>query len=45
MNLLLFLAGLALWVPGANVLVRGASNVALSFGLAALAMLRKPPVS
>jgi cation:H+ antiporter len=34
MNLLLFIAGLAALVLGANLLVRGASRLALSFGVA-----------
>jgi cation:H+ antiporter len=36
MNILLFLAGLAGLVVGANLLVRGASNLALSFGISPL---------
>ncbi|WP_418317072.1 calcium/sodium antiporter [Piscinibacter sakaiensis] len=36
MNLLMFLAGLVLLVLGANALVRGASNLALSFGISPL---------
>ena len=36
MNLLLFLAGLGLLVIGANTLVRGASKLALSFGISPL---------
>jgi cation:H+ antiporter len=36
MNILIFLAGLILLVIGANVLVRGASNLALSFGISPL---------
>jgi cation:H+ antiporter len=36
MNLLLFLAGLAALVVGANSLVRGASKLALSFGISTL---------
>ena len=36
MNLLLFLGGLALLVVGANVLVRGATGLALSFGISPL---------
>jgi cation:H+ antiporter len=36
MNILLFLAGLAGLVIGANLLVRGASNLALSFGISPL---------
>ncbi|MDA1306471.1 MAG: calcium/sodium antiporter [Acidobacteria bacterium] len=36
MNLLLFLAGLSLLVVGANALVRGASKLALSFGISPL---------
>ncbi len=36
MNLLLFLAGLAALVIGANLLVRGASKLALSFGISPL---------
>ena len=36
MNLLIFLAGLALLVLGANTLVRGASKLALSFGISPL---------
>jgi cation:H+ antiporter len=36
MNILLFLAGLAGLVIGANLLVRGASNMALSFGISPL---------
>jgi len=36
MDVLLFAAGLGLLVLGANVLVRGASNLALSFGISPL---------
>jgi cation:H+ antiporter len=36
MNVLLFLGGLALLVLGANLLVRGASKLALSFGISPL---------
>lgn len=36
MNILLFLGGLALLVIGANALVRGASGLALSFGISPL---------
>jgi cation:H+ antiporter len=36
MNVLLFLGGLALLVVGANLLVRGASKLALSFGISPL---------
>ena len=36
MNLLLFLGGLALLVIGASTLVRGASKLALSFGISPL---------
>lgn len=36
MNFLIFLAGLALLVVGANTLVRGASKLALSFGISPL---------
>jgi cation:H+ antiporter len=36
MNALLFIAGLALLVLGANLLVRGASKLALSFGISPL---------
>ncbi|WP_088279284.1 calcium/sodium antiporter [Ideonella sp. A 288] len=36
MNLLMFVGGLALLVIGANVLVRGASRLALSFGISPL---------
>ena len=36
MNLLLFIAGLAALVLGANLLVRGASRLALSFGISPL---------
>jgi len=36
MNLLLFIGGLALLVLGANLLVRGASKLALSFGISPL---------
>jgi cation:H+ antiporter len=36
MNVLLFLAGLALLVLGANLLVRGAGKLALSFGISPL---------
>jgi cation:H+ antiporter len=36
MNMLLFLAGLAALVLGANLLVRGASRLALSFGISPL---------
>ena len=36
MNLLLFLGGLAALVLGANLLVRGASKLALSFGISPL---------
>lgn len=36
MNVLLFLGGLALLVVGANLLVRGASRLALSFGISPL---------
>jgi cation:H+ antiporter len=36
MNLLLFLGGLGLLIVGANVLVRGASRLALSFGISPL---------
>jgi len=36
MNILLFVAGLALLVFGANILVRGASKFALSFGISPL---------
>ena len=36
MNLLLFFAGLAALVLGANLLVRGASKLALSFGISPL---------
>ena len=36
MNILLFLGGLALLVVGANLLVRGASKLALSFGISPL---------
>ena len=36
MNALLFVAGLALLIFGANTLVRGASKLALSFGISPL---------
>ena len=36
MNVIMFLAGLALLVVGANTLVRGASKLALSFGISPL---------
>ncbi len=36
MNILIFLGGLILLVIGANVLVRGASKLALSFGISPL---------
>ena len=36
MNLLLFIGGLAALVIGANLLVRGASKLALSFGISPL---------
>ncbi|MCU0968535.1 MAG: calcium/sodium antiporter [Rubrivivax sp.] len=36
MNILLFLAGLAALIVGANLLVRGASKLALSFGISPL---------
>jgi cation:H+ antiporter len=36
MNIIMFLAGLALLVVGANTLVRGASKLALSFGISPL---------
>src|SRR5512137_1838464 len=36
MNLLMFLGGLALLVIGANALVRGASRLAMSFGISPL---------
>ncbi|MBM3374038.1 MAG: sodium:calcium antiporter, partial [Betaproteobacteria bacterium] len=36
MNALMFIAGLAVLVLGANLLVRGASKFALSFGISPL---------
>ncbi|NTV88535.1 MAG: sodium:calcium antiporter, partial [Burkholderiaceae bacterium] len=36
MNLLMFLGGLILLVIGANLLVRGASKLAMSFGISPL---------
>jgi cation:H+ antiporter len=36
MNMLMFLGGLILLVIGANVLVRGASRLVLSFGISPL---------